>query len=309
MHSLAIVIPAYKADYLEKTLSSLALQTSKEFSVYIGNDASPYDLDSIIEKYKDTFPLRYHVFPDNLGKKNLVAHWERCVQLVYSGGREEWICIFSDDDIMQPHAVESFHNCSIPENCDVVHFNIDIIDESDKVIHHCPEFPAMLDDASFFDYLFRRQIVARMPEFVFRHSFLRKNGIISFDLAWRSDTATILAAAKRGGIKTIPGDGNKILWRASSRNISGQDDLKKRKNKANIVFFNWLNGQGLRIKMSRFYLLKTIVFSLEYDGPFLFFKDGFHAIRELQYAKGYRFIALLLLFYRIPYHWMETHRK
>ena len=305
MHKLAIIIPAYKADFLEKTLTSLALQTSKDFTVYIGDDASPYDLYSIIAKYQDSLKIKYHVFPYNLGGANLVAQWERCIRLCND---EEWICVFSDDDIMQAGAVEAFHNTIIPDTCDVVHFNIEIINEQDEVICPCPEFPPLLDDASFFDLLFRHQIVARMPEFIFRRSFLER-GIVNFDLAWRSDTATILAAAKRGGILTVPGNDNKVLWRASFKNISGKEELKERKNKANIAFFNWVKEKGLHIKMSRLYLLKTIIFSLEYDGAFRFFLDGLSTVVKLDYAKKYRFITLLLIIYRIPYHWMEVHRN
>lgn len=50
--SLAIVISAYKPDFLDQTLSSLAKQTDKRFSVYIGNDASPFNLDSMVLKYQ-----------------------------------------------------------------------------------------------------------------------------------------------------------------------------------------------------------------------------------------------------------------
>lgn len=305
MNKLAIIIPAYKADFLDATLYSLSLQTEKNFTVYIGNDASPYDLDSIIAKYKNAFPLKYHIFHDNLGGKNLVAQWERCIQLCEP---EEWICIFSDDDIMQAGAVESFYNTVIPDNCDIVHFNIEIIDEHGDVIRRCAEFPAILDDASFFDLLFRRKIDARMPEFVFRRSFLMR-GVVSFDLAWRSDTATVLAAAEKGGIITVPGSNNRIQWRASSENISGRENLKRKKNKSNIAFFNWVSEKGIPIKMSKFYLLKTIVFSLEYDTPLRFLRDGLLAVKELRFAKGRRVIMFLLLLYRIPYHWMETHRN
>lgn len=306
MNELAIVIPAYKADYLEKTLRSLSSQTSKDFTVYIGNDASPHDLYGIVAKYQDSMKIKYKSFSDNFGGADLVAQWERCIKLCEG---EEWICVFSDDDIMQANVVETFQNTAIPDNCDVVHFNIEIINGQDEIICQCPEFPSELDDASFFDLLFRRKIVARMPEFIFRRSFLEKIGIINFDLAWRSDTATILAAARRGGIITVSGRCNKVLWRASSENISGREELKIRKNKANIAFFNWVKQQGIGLKMSKFYLLKTIVFSLEYGGSFHFLKQGVSAIGKLQFARGLRFISFLLVLYRIPYHWMETHRN
>ena len=38
---LAIIIPAYKATFLEQTLSSISMQTNHSFHVYVGDDASP----------------------------------------------------------------------------------------------------------------------------------------------------------------------------------------------------------------------------------------------------------------------------
>ena len=49
---LAIIIPAYKAAYLDRTLDSLSQQTDKEFSIYIGDDNSPYDLEHNIPIFR-----------------------------------------------------------------------------------------------------------------------------------------------------------------------------------------------------------------------------------------------------------------
>lgn len=305
MNKLAIVIPAYKPDFLEKSLQSLASQKDQRFSVYVGIDASPYSLEGIIEPFKERLDLKIHRFNDNLGGTNLVGQWERCISLCQD---EEWICLFSDDDVMQPNCVASFYQSIIPEDINVLHFDIEIIDETDSVLQVCPAFPRRIDNASYFDLLFRRKLVARMPEFIFRKSFLCKNGIVPFDMAWRSDTATILSAARSGGIWTLAGNNNKVLWRASTKNISGQSSLKKRKNKANIAFFNWVYGQDFSIKMSTFHLLKTIVFSLEYDSAWQFYLDGCRAIVRLKFAKWHRLLCFLFIHYRIPYHWVETHR-
>lgn len=49
MKKLAIVIPAYKVDFFETVLFSLAQQTCKDFTVYIGEDCSRDDFKSLIE--------------------------------------------------------------------------------------------------------------------------------------------------------------------------------------------------------------------------------------------------------------------
>lgn len=69
MKKLAIIIPAYKARFLQETLDSIAKQNSHEFTVYIGDDASPYPLKTIVDHYKNKFDIIYHRFEQNMGKK------------------------------------------------------------------------------------------------------------------------------------------------------------------------------------------------------------------------------------------------
>ena len=95
---LAIVIPAYKSKFLELALNSICKQTDKRFHLYIGDDNSPEHLYDIILKYEDKITLTYKRFDENLGRNDLIAHWERCIDLVQD---EEYIWFFSDDDMME----------------------------------------------------------------------------------------------------------------------------------------------------------------------------------------------------------------
>lgn len=71
-NNLAIVIPAYKDAYLDKTLNSLSQQTDKNFVVYIGDDNSPYELEKIVNKYLEKLNITYRRFDTNSGGTNLV---------------------------------------------------------------------------------------------------------------------------------------------------------------------------------------------------------------------------------------------
>ena len=51
MKQLAIIIPAYKETFLRKALESIASQTCKDFTLYIGDDCSPNDLKSIVSDF------------------------------------------------------------------------------------------------------------------------------------------------------------------------------------------------------------------------------------------------------------------
>ena len=65
MKKLAIIIPAYKPRFLQETLDSIAKQNNHEFTVYIGDDASPYPLETIVDRYKNKFDIIYHRFEQN----------------------------------------------------------------------------------------------------------------------------------------------------------------------------------------------------------------------------------------------------
>ena len=65
---IAIIIPAYKSRFLQQTLASIAAQTDKAFTVYIGDDASPHDLKNIVCLYQDKLDIVYHRFEDELGR-------------------------------------------------------------------------------------------------------------------------------------------------------------------------------------------------------------------------------------------------
>ena len=80
-HRLAIIIPAYKATFLPAALDSIAMQTCKNFTLYVGDDCSPEPINNIVEKYRDKIELVYQRFETNLGGKDLVAQWERCIAM------------------------------------------------------------------------------------------------------------------------------------------------------------------------------------------------------------------------------------
>ena len=50
-NDIAIVIPAYRAADIHKTLQSLAYQTDRNFTVYIGDDCSADDIKGIADDF------------------------------------------------------------------------------------------------------------------------------------------------------------------------------------------------------------------------------------------------------------------
>lgn len=48
---LAIIIPAYKVDFIDQTFESILKQTNQNFHLYVFDDASPYPVREHYDKY------------------------------------------------------------------------------------------------------------------------------------------------------------------------------------------------------------------------------------------------------------------
>ena len=237
--SLAIIIPAYKATFLPAALDSIAAQTCQDFTLYIGDDCSPHDLGSIVDKYREKIHLVYKRFDTNLGGKDLVAQWERCIAMTQG---EPYLWLFSDDDVMEPRCVEVFFEHLKQTNSvfDLYHFNVKIIDDKGMVTRIHRSYPMLLDNFTFYRGKLKAKYVSLVVENIFsRTIYEKKGGFKNFDLAWGSDTATWILFSEDKGFYTM--FDASILWRSSDENITPNvsPDIVERKIKALLDFFDW----------------------------------------------------------------------
>ena len=237
---IAIVIPAYKPDFLDATLRSIANQQPGAFRVYIGDDASPADLQRICQPYASQFDLRFTRFDANLGQQSLVAHWNRCVRL----SSEPWVWLFSDDDIMEPGCIDRIREAIRAEGdqFDLFHLNVTAIDAHGAVLRQEPQFPPVLAAAQFAAARLRFELASYAPDYVFsRAAFDRIGGYVPFPLAWCSDDATWISLAGERGIRTL--NGPKVCWRLSGLNITSHSPaLVSRKIDAMLAYLLWLDA-------------------------------------------------------------------
>lgn len=237
---LAIVIPAYKKDFLERTLKSISSQTDQRFRVYVGDDGSQENLEEIVRRCSlSPNRLIYHRFDKNLGRVSLVRHWERCIAL----SEEPWIWLFSDDDVMEQSCVSSFFEAleKTDQRYDVYRFDTAFIDDNDHFISINPPHPQW---EPWYEYLFfylKNWRLSNQQELIFRRSaFEEIGGFIDFPLAWWSDIAFTLTCSAKFGIAKI--SGAKLLMRKSNINISSVRNPKVYRLKliALIEFTKWL---------------------------------------------------------------------
>lgn len=240
MPTVAVVIPAWKPDFLQQALESFRNQTSQDFHLYVGDDASPYGLESIVAPFQANGNVTYHRFEQNLGGKDLVGQWERCIALTRD---EPWIWLFSDDDRCSPRCIETLkHGMEAHPDTDLFHFGVQAIDEKNQSIAPLQETPL----ASARDYLERRILDdyrSYVVEYVFRRSaFLAQGGFQKFDLAWGSDDATWIALATHQAPVLLAGA--PVEWRASTVNISPSTNaaVASRKIAARLDYYRWLRA-------------------------------------------------------------------
>lgn len=298
--SLAIVIPAYKAKYFRETLESISKQTCKDFTLYIGDDHSPEDIYSIVQQFENIINIVYKRFEQNLGGKDLVGQWERCINLTKG---EKWIWLFSDDDIMTSQCIEHFfdeiNRASTIYN--VYHFNTKIISSNSQIIQESKKYPILLSPYEFYKKKLYNRIDSFVVEYIFsRETYEKNNKFEYFDLAWGSDTASWIKFANHLPIKTIERN-SYILWRSSEINISPNKEkgIINRKLNALSKFFEWTfqyfkNEPCLKLHNYIFILFRLTQYAKYTDYQSIY---SFSTMVEKYYNKIWCFILFKAIYF------------
>lgn len=225
MAKLAVVIPYFKINFFEKTLKSLESQTSKDFAVYIGNDASLHNPENLIGAVLKNTPYEYVSYPDNLGGTLLSKQWDRILEQVKE---KKWFMILGDDDILAPNFVEIFY-AKLQEidaaNLNVIKFKQRWIDENGTPTTDFTNFPPLIDP-------FKRHLErSSLSEHIFRYSSYKKHGFKEFPLAWKTDNMAIMDFSEGKPVFFI--EETYVEVRVSGESISGQtmNDTEKMTSK------------------------------------------------------------------------------
>lgn len=235
---LAIIIPAWKTDYLEMAINSVLQQTDSRYQLYVFDDGSPHNIRQIIEGAGSSARIKYHRFDENMGQKSLVAHWNRCISQT---NNEKWIWLFSDDDLMDPTCVEAFHKTQKQyPNRPAYRFQSKKISGDGETIRE-NHFPDEFAAADFLNIKLSYSQESYIVEYIFsRDLFHKMGGIPALPLAWASDDLFIAKLAGYGSLRTIAGP--YVHWRYSGSNISGKKSSRSapKKMEACYRFVTWI---------------------------------------------------------------------
>lgn len=239
MTELAVVIPAYKDTYFRLALQSLADQTDKRFKVYIGDDASPFNLKPIADSFANQLDISYTRFNNNIGAEKLVDQWKRCIALTKN---EKWLWLFSDDDIADITCVENFlHIVSVNiDQFDVYRYNTSVIDKNGKWVVNTPVGPMIESSEEMAYHLLLGKRGNSMPDHIFSRQVYDKNaGFVNTDFAQAADWATSILFSREKGICIIPDA--RLFWRNSGENITSVAYHKKSvMMRGHLQFIKWL---------------------------------------------------------------------
>ena len=254
---LAIVIPYYKFDFFKSTLDSLANQSNKNFTVYIGNDASSNNPEELLSYYKDKFNIVYKNFSENLGSKSLVQQWNRCLELVQE---ETWVQILGDDDVLSENVVESFYaEIGGNSSAKAFRFATQVIDENNSKTSSVFTHPKEENGFDFLERKLNGETRSSLSEYIFNKAELLQFGIKDLPLAWYSDVLLVIELGIENRIISI--NDSVVFFRNSGVNITSKKDNLVKKNEATFAFYFYLI-RNYKKKISPSFL-KVLYFKLE----------------------------------------------
>lgn len=237
MTQLAIIIPFYKKKYFRKTLESLARQTDKNFSLYIGNDNSPDDIEDLLNEFSHKLTFNYKKFNENLGANNLTRQWDRCIAF---SDKEQWIMVLGDDDVLDQKVVEEFHsqiNRIEASEIKVIRYASQLIDEEDKKTSTVYFNPELENAAASYIRTLKGEGRSTLSEHIFARYAYEKHGFKHFPVAFGSDNVAWLEFPDMGNIHSI--NTAVVSVRISKEHLSSRDDNGlKYKKREGIYLFN-----------------------------------------------------------------------
>lgn len=210
----SVIIPAYKPFFLKECIDSILGQTYSNLEIIIVNDASPYNIDSIVQNYQDS-RIHYYKNENNYGAEKMVDNWNRCMN--YTTG--DYIINMGDDDLLCKDCLSNYYELikKYPE-FDIYHTRTKIINENSDVIGIQSSRP---ETESVYSMIWHRWNgrIQMIGDWCFRASKLKEiGGFYYLPCAWGSDDISAFQVAEEHGCANMQAYG--FMYRQNSHTIS-----------------------------------------------------------------------------------------
>lgn len=214
---IAIIIPAYKSDFLREAIESVLNQTYDCYRLYIFNDDSPDErVDTICRSFAGHPRVAYFRFEENLGGQSLPAHWNRCIRAT---GNEEWIWLFSDDDLMDDKCLRNFRSAR-ESDPDIRLFRFNTVKFREDALLRRNDLPSRISWRDWLEVKLTYRAESYVVEYIFQRSLYEQiDGFADFPLGWCADDWFWIGAMQHTDLYTV--SDALVYWRYSGSNISG----------------------------------------------------------------------------------------
>lgn len=218
----SILVPAYKSQFLAECIESVLLQTYQDWELIIVNDASPFNLDEIVERYNDV-RIRYYKNDRGCGAENVVENWNKC--LSYAKG--DYVICMGDDDKLLTNCLEMYDSC-IRQNpyYKVYHIRMEVINPQGDIENLQETRPHWESVYSMIWHKFSCKRIQVLGEFLFeRKDLIANGGFYYLPYACFSDDISAYRAARDLGIINIDKIG--FQYRNHGQTISNTQNLRE----------------------------------------------------------------------------------
>ncbi len=236
MIKFSIIIPAYKGHFLQKAINSCLCQSYSFFELIIVDDASPENLQQIVDTFQDD---RIHFYRNkkNCGAINVVDNWNICLSFCTG----DYVICMGDDDMLLPHTLEEYlKTISKYPKLGVYHAMTQMINENDQVVEiqsSRPDFEYPMA-VCYSRWAFKRK--QYIGDWLFDIKLLRSvGGFYKLPLAWGSDDVTVLILSALGNRGVANTQTICFQYRVSDLTISSNSSNVELKLQARKQFELW----------------------------------------------------------------------
>ena len=196
---VTIGIPTYnRKGYLRKALDSVIAQDYDNLEIVVSDNHSTDGTDEMMKEYiaaHSALDIKYFRMDKNMGP---LSNWDNC----HRHATGEFLIILSDDDVMEPEAVEKMVAAFEPDVVQVIG-DVIYIDGNGEETHRKINLPGKYDNMSFWDGRLNKGLHDTPSAVMFR----RKLGDAAFAEVKSADSAmdvaTSLVLSEQGCIKCI----------------------------------------------------------------------------------------------------------
>lgn len=210
---ISVGMPIAKSKFLAEALRSWENQTYQDFEIFIVNDASKDDCDSIVRPFLEDERFHY-IRRANSSFPYFVRNWNECLK--YATG--EWFVLASDDDVYAPTFLEEMLKGVDGLDVDLIHCRTMQLLCDGTIGKVNSLFPAYETQLEFINDIFVHARGILGQNFMSRTSRLKEiGGFVDVCVAWGSDYLTYAQLAKNGVAYC---KSPLLMWRSSGENVS-----------------------------------------------------------------------------------------